>query len=47
MEGARLRHTAGLFREAAIDMTVQDYDCTVQIPKNHRILANIVRASRA
>ncbi|KFY70876.1 hypothetical protein V499_08898 [Pseudogymnoascus sp. VKM F-103] len=46
MEGARLRHTAGLFREAAIDMTVQDHDCTVQIPKNHRILANIVRASR-
>src|SRR5690349_6579201 len=46
MEGARLRHTAGLFREATVDMTIQDHDRTIHIPKHHRILANIVHASR-
>lgn len=46
MEGARLRHTAGLFRDAATDSTVLDHGREVHIPKGHRILVNMVLASR-
>src|SRR5258706_1087580 len=45
MEGARLRGTVGLFRDAAVEMTIQDGDKTIQIPKGHRLLANLVMGS--
>jgi hypothetical protein len=46
MEGARLRATAGLFRDAATDQIVHDGDKPVTVPKGHRILVNMVKASR-
>lgn len=46
MEGSRMVATAGLFRDAAVDMTVQDGDQTIKIPKGHRVLVNMVAASQ-
>jgi linoleate 8R-lipoxygenase / 9,12-octadecadienoate 8-hydroperoxide 8R-isomerase len=40
-----MRATAGLFRDAAVDAEVQDGDKTVKIPKGHRLLVNMVKAS--
>lgn len=45
MEAARLRHTVGLFREAATNLSVDDNGKRVGIPKGHRVLVNLVRAS--
>jgi len=46
MEGARLRHTAGLFRSAATDLTVLDHGKELHVPRGHRVLVNMVLASR-
>jgi cytochrome P450 len=45
LEGGRMRATAGLFRDAAVDAEVQDGSETVKIPKGHRLLVNMVKAS--
>jgi len=45
MEGARMRSTAGLFRDAVTDITIQDGSQTIKMKKGHRLLVNIVKAS--
>jgi hypothetical protein len=43
MEGARLRCTVGLFREAAKEVTVKDHNKRVDLRPGQRVLCNLVR----
>jgi len=45
MEGSRMRHTVGLYREAATDAVIQDGDATVNIAKGRKVLLNLHTAS--
>ena len=40
-----MRATGGLFRDTAVDVEVQDGSKTLKIPKGHRLLLNLVKAS--
>ena len=40
-----MRATAGLFRDAATDVEIHDGNVTKKLPKGHRLLVNMVKAS--
>jgi cytochrome P450 len=40
-----MRATAGLFRDATTDVTIDDAGTPVKIPAHHRVLVNMVKAS--
>lgn len=42
MEGARLRCTVGLFREAAKEVSVEDHNKKVDLNPGQRVLCNLV-----
>jgi hypothetical protein len=43
MEGARLRSTVGLYREAVKEVTVEDHNRKIDLKPGQRVLCNLVR----